>query len=46
MELIVVSPERRLPRESYSFDLEYAESEDDPNITFSGTRVTTVDNAR
>lgn len=42
----MVSSELRLPRESYSFDLEYPEGEGDQNIIFSGTRVTTVDNAR
>lgn len=46
MEFLIVSPELNLPRESYSFDLDYPEDEDDHEVTFSGTKLTTVGSAR
>lgn len=45
MEFIVVSHELELPRESYSFDLDYPDNGND-NMTFSGTKVTTVENTK
>lgn len=45
MEFIVVSHELELPRESYSFDLDYPDNGND-HMSFSGTKVTTVENTK
>lgn len=46
MELIIVNEDLNRPRETYSFDLDYPEDENDSAIVFSGTRVTTVENSK
>lgn len=46
MEFIVVSPELNLPREAYSFELDYPDNENDHDMTFSGTKVTTVESTK
>ena len=46
MEFIILSPELNNPRESYSFDLDYPEDENDHGMTFSGTKVTNVESTK
>lgn len=46
MEFIILSPELNNPRESYSFDLDYPEDENDHSMTFSGTKVTNVESTK
>lgn len=46
MEFLVVSPELNRPRESYSFEMDYPDSEDDYNMRFSGTNVTTAESTK
>lgn len=47
MELIILSEGLNRPHESYSFDLDYPDEENDSAVViFSGTRVTTVENSK
>ncbi|CAM9098815.1 unnamed protein product, partial [Laminaria digitata] len=46
MEFIILSPELNNPRESYSFELDYPEDENDHSMMFSGTKVTNVESTK
>lgn len=46
MEFIILSPELNNPRESYSFELDYPEDENDHEMTFSGTKVTNIESTK